>query len=55
MQICEKDEFKCKDNSGQCIQNTLLCDKKNECNDGSDEEVNFCKVSSTDDKPDDDF
>lgn len=32
---CQSDEFKCGD--GTCIKNELICDRKYDCQDGSDE------------------
>lgn len=42
--ICDIERpFKCS-YSGQCLRNSKLCDGYNDCTDGSDEDVNFCKV-----------
>lgn len=41
---CEPDRpFKCT-TTGQCIANTLMCNGYEDCTDGSDEDVNICKV-----------
>lgn len=44
MRSCEEGEFKCKNNSGQCIPNEWVCDGKNECTDNSDEDTQMCNV-----------
>ncbi|KAJ4450811.1 hypothetical protein ANN_02241, partial [Periplaneta americana] len=38
--VNSKSEFQC--TSGQCIDNTLVCDGAKDCNDGSDETVELC-------------
>lgn len=35
--------FKCK-STGQCIINSATCNRYHDCADGSDEDINFCKV-----------
>lgn len=41
---CEPDRpFKCI-TTGQCIANAIVCNGYEDCTDGSDEDVNICKV-----------
>lgn len=44
MRNCANNEFRCKNNSGQCIPRQFVCDGTNLCADGSDEDLNMCKV-----------
>lgn len=44
MRTCKKDEFKCKDSSGRCVQNSWVCDQMSDCDDSSDEDIKMCKV-----------
>lgn len=38
--LCEADEFQC--NDGACISRGMLCDKQDDCRDGSDEDPQMC-------------
>lgn len=37
---CDADKFKCK--NGRCILRRWLCDRENDCSDGSDEDPSLC-------------
>ena len=39
---CPKDMIKCKDGL-QCIRRSDLCDNRDDCNDKSDEDEDFCR------------
>lgn len=39
---CKPDQFKCASN-GRCISFAMTCDKRRDCEDGSDENVEYCK------------
>uniref|UniRef100_A0A915IXK3 Uncharacterized protein n=1 Tax=Romanomermis culicivorax TaxID=13658 RepID=A0A915IXK3_ROMCU len=46
--LCPKDHFQCK--NGRCITKEWFCDKKDDCEDGSDEEIINCNVTCSSDK-----
>lgn len=41
---CKDNEFKCKNRSGRCILKFNVCNGKQDCGDGSDEDTSMCKV-----------
>ena len=39
---CLTSQFKCKDD-GKCVNDIFVCDGRNDCGDGSDEEKKLCE------------